>query len=147
MTPAETSVAGSRLADPDGLGVLLAILVEGLLVVGYAVDDAFYHWLVHLYSGGAAGLLAASALHRALPRAGRPLRRALVAAVAGHVFAATPDLLFAAGRPHEAWMNLFIGHPVVERVPAGATMLLAAFLVALAGYLLTQVRRSARSTD
>ena len=140
MTDPERSATGARESQYDGLGILSAILVEGLLIVVYALDDAPYHGLIHLYSGGAAELLAVSALHPVLPRTRHPLRRALVATVAGHLVAATPDLLFAAGRPHEAWMNLFLGHLVIDQVPGRATTLLAALLAALAAYLVVHAR-------
>jgi len=90
-------------------------------------------------------LLVASALHPVLPPSRHPPRRALIAAVVGHVTAAVPDLLFVLGRPHEAWMNAFVGHLTADSAPGGVVALLALFLAALAGYLVVEARVERRT--
>lgn len=123
--------------------VWAAGVLEVLLAAGYTQQDAAYHWLVHLFSGGATALLLAAAvlLLRRRPPA-RPGHLAVVAVVAGHLLAAFPDVLFALGRPHRPWMNVFLAHLAAHGAPGGTWGLLALFLAALAGYLILADRLS-----
>lgn len=113
-------------------GLVLFLAFEGLLFTRYQGHDARFHWFVHFFVGAAAALsvLAAVAIRWRRPPA-HPL--ALVAAL--HLVAMFPDLLFAAGLAHRAWMNVFLGHVVVHRIPGRDFGWLAVFITALAGYL------------
>lgn len=117
----------------------LVLAGEGVLLAAYASQDAVYHWLIHFLVGGAAALLltaATSLVHR------RALGHIGAAVFTGHAVAAFPDALFLLGVAHARWMDVFLGHLSSHDVPGGLWTLYAAFLTALAGYLLTLARHS-----
>ncbi len=68
-------------------------------------------------------------------RTRRPVSYPFVWPAAAHVFAMTPDLLFAAGKLHEPWMDLFLGHVSSHYMPGRNLTWYVVFLVCLAGYL------------
>lgn len=109
-----------------------AAATEAGLLVAYMRDDGLFHWLVHLYAGGAAATLVAAGVAW---RRRRPAGSVWVWVVAGHVAAAVPDALFAAGVAHERWMDVFVLHVSSHQVAGREITLLAAFLGALAAYV------------
>lgn len=52
-----------------------------------------------------------------------------------HLFAITPDLLFAAGIAHRRWMDIFLGHVGSHFVPGRNLTWYVVFLASLAAYL------------
>lgn len=114
------------------LWCLAAIGVEIGLYLSYQGHDARFHWFTHFFVGTSAALLVMAV--RTL-RSRRPVSYPFVWPVAAHLVAMTPDLLFAAGKAHETWMDLFLGHVSSHYVPGRNLTWYAVFLVCLAGYL------------
>lgn len=145
-SPPQAPVEGqvSTRSSRTRTAVWAAGLLEVLLAAVYIPQDAVYHWLVHLLSGGAAGLLLTTAALLLVPhRLHAPAGQLAVMAVAGgHLLAAIPDVLFALGHPHRPWMNLFIGHLAAHSAPGGTWGLLVLFLAALASYLIVTTARA-----
>ncbi len=125
-----------RKADTMTLRLCLwcvaAIAIEVGLYLSYRGHDARFHWFTHFFVGSSAALLAMAA--RTL-RTRRPVAYPFVWLGAAHVFAMTPDLLFAAGTVHERWMDLFLGHVSSHYVPGRNLTWYAVFLMFLGGYL------------
>lgn len=92
-----------------GLVALVVVAFEVYLYLRYAALGATFHYWLHLLLGGylAVALLA---LHR-LRRRRRARLRAWEAGFLGHLWSATPDVLFlAVGLLHERWMDVFSLH-------------------------------------
>lgn len=123
-------------------GIVFFLAFEGLLYTRYQGHDARFHWFVHFFGGASVALAILAAV--AIRRRGRPAHPlALVAAL--HLVAMFPDLLFAAGVAHRSWMNVFLGHVAVHRLPGRDFGWLAIFIIALAGYFLALDRIAPRS--
>lgn len=92
-----------------GLAVAVVAGVELYLLVRYAANGATFHYWLHLLLGGylGIGLLVLRRLRRT-----RPARlRSWQAGFLGHLYSATPDVMFlAVGLLHERWMDVFALH-------------------------------------
>ena len=113
---------------PHRRPLAIALFVEVVLAPSYLVRDAGFHWLTHLFTGGAMALLVLLAL--ALTGRRPTVGAAVVAAVAGHVVAAFPDVLFAFGLAHAGWMDVFALHLSSHDAPGGLWGLWLAFAAA-----------------
>lgn len=111
--------AGYRPLRPRGLALQAVLLlgVEAVLLASYLGQDAGFHWSTHFL----VGLLVAAVWNLVwLLVAAAPARGQLAVIVAFHLFAMVPDLLFrAAVAPHEAWMDVFLGHISAHEIPGG----------------------------
>lgn len=108
--------------------MIVALVVEGVLLLSYVVRDATFHWFAHFFTGGALALLVLFALSL---RGRRPTAAVtVVATVVGHGVASFPDVLFAFGVAHAAWMDVFLLHLASHDVPGGLWSLWLAFSVA-----------------
>lgn len=105
---------------------------EALLFASYAGHDARFHWATHFLVGL---LTAALFLSVYLLVAARPAPGQLIAVLAFHLVAMAPDLLFRVGKPHDWWMDVFLGHLSAHYVPGGDDTWLIVALMALAGYI------------
>lgn len=138
------------LRPGDGPGVLLrvcvwcaaAIVVEVALYASYQGHDARFHWFTHFFVGASVALVIMAAVAWRLRG---PVPYPLLWVLADHLFAMLPDLLFALGRAHQRWMDLFFGHISTHLVRGRNLTWYVLFLLALAGYLAT-VDRIARSS-
>ena len=117
---------------------LAAVAVEVGLYASYTGHDARFHWFTHFYVGASASLLVMAALSW---RTRMPVSRPLVWLLVGHLYAMTPDFLFAAGVAHQRWMDIFLGHISSHFVPGRNNTWLAVFAFSLAVYLLVIDRR------
>lgn len=116
-----------------GLLVQVAALgiAEALLFASYRGHEASFHWATHLLIG----LSAAAVTNLAwLALKGAPARWQVLSILAWHLYAMFPDLLFSAGIPHHAWMNVFLGHISSHYLPGGAYTWLFVALVLSALY-------------
>lgn len=120
---------------------VMAVLVEVGLYVSYRGHDARFHWFTHFFVGASTALLVMAAV---TVRTRRPVPRPLVWPLVAHVFAMTPDLLFAGGIVHARWMDVFLGHVSAHYMPGRNLSWYAVFVAALAGYLVV-VDRTRRS--
>lgn len=118
------SLLGPQLRWPPGYAPLrrrtlvlqLALLVGAELALfdAYRAHDSGFHWSTHLL----VGLSAAAVWNLAvLLVKAAPARGQLLSILAFHLYAMVPDLLFAAGIPHQPWMNVFLGHLDVHHIP------------------------------
>lgn len=117
---------------------VVPLLVEVVLYLQYRTKDARFHWFTHFLVGGTAALLLMT-LWVIVTR--RPARFAPAWVLGGHLVAMFPDLLFEGGHIHEPWMDLFLWHIGSHFVPGRNLTWLAAFMVALALYLVGLDRR------
>ena len=112
----------------------VAVVAEFGLYVSYRGHDARFHWFTHFFVGSGAALVVMTAVtlrqRRAVPL---PLAWLLL----GHLFAAFPDVLFVFGIAHQRWMDIFLAHVSTHVMPGRNTTWYAAFLAALAAYLIT----------
>ena len=72
-----------------------------------------------------------------------------VAGLAGHLYAAAPDVLFVAAElVHQWWMDVFALHVSIRFIPAPPAVLLVVFTLALAGWAAAVLgrRRTAATT-
>lgn len=124
-----------------GLFVQIAVLAaaETLLLLSYRGHQASFHWATHFLVG-----LSVAALVNLvwLALKGAPARGQLLSVLGWHLMAMFPDLLFAVGVPHDAWMDVFLAHISSHDVPGGAytwlfvaLALSALYAVFLAGWL------------
>lgn len=114
------------------LWCLAAIAVEIGFFLTYQGHDARFHWFTHFFVGSSAALLLMAAWTL---RTRRPVSYPFTWPVAAHVLAMTPDLLFAGGRAHARWMDVFLGHVRVHYIPGRNLTWYLVFLACLAGYL------------
>lgn len=123
-----------RPLRPRSLALQLALVVaaEVALFATYSVHDARFHWATHFLVGLAtAGVV----LLVRLLITGVPGPRFILTVILGlHLFAMTPDLVFRAGAPHAAWMDLFLGHIAAHEIVGGDATWLAIALVSVGGY-------------
>lgn len=106
--------------------VLVLILTETLLFTTYRDHEAGLRWaphfLVALAMWGLVNLLS-------LALKGAPARGQVLTLLGWHLFAVLPDLLLSAGRAHDDWMNIFLGHPALHHVSGGAYLWLSSAVV------------------
>lgn len=130
------SVRLSALCRPlVAIGVPVA--VEAILFWTYYHNDATYHWFTHFFIGASTALLVMSVI--AVARR-RPVPFPLIWVVLAHLYAMTPDLLFADHIAHSRWMDIFLFHISSHYIPGGNWTWYAISLTALAGYLTALAR-------
>jgi len=118
----------------------LAVIVEVGLYASYGHHDARFHWFTHFFVGASASLAGMAVVAW---RTRRPVPLPLVWPVLAHLFAMTPDFLFAAGVAHRRWMDLFLGHISTHFVPGRNLTWYVVFAVALGVYLAVVARVTA----
>lgn len=129
-----------RALHPRSLMIQLALLlvVEVLLFLSYSVHDARFHWATHFLVAVIVAIIV-MAIYLRVRKAPGP--RFLLMLVLGlHVFAMAPDLLFRAGVPHAAWMDIFLGHVSAHYMPGGDTTWLVIAVTAITGYVVALTR-------
>ncbi len=111
---------------------LVLITAEFVLFATYGAHDARFHWATHFLVALTvsallllAGLLLTGALRPRFP---------VLVVLGVHLFAMTPDVLFRAGVPHYRWMDFFLGHITVHRLPGADVAWLLIALTATAAY-------------
>jgi hypothetical protein len=123
----------------------LVVVVEGYLLYRYAAFGALFHLFVHGYVGMGLGLAAHAGWRVLGARGPRPAGEVVGAAVAGHLAAAVPDVLFlAADLPHARWMDVFVAHISVHFVPAPLALALAVLALGVGAQVLATTRGRAR---
>lgn len=125
-----------------------------VLAVSYALytrELALEHFLWHLVYGGAVGLVVGAAW--AGLRGRRPVRPAAWA-LAGYAYMVVPDLIWVAptlwgapAHPHQAWMNVFLGHVFLDRWTLTSSFLVPAAVVATVVWWAARLRALDRVTD
>ncbi|MDP8978118.1 MAG: hypothetical protein M3N17_06010 [Actinomycetota bacterium] len=130
----------------------LVLAAEGYLFVEYTRFGALIHFWVHGLLGAALGFGVLTVWYlragAAGPGGGTPAA-VWVAGLAGHLYAAAPDVLFvAADLVHQWWMDVFALHVSIHFIPAPPAVLLAVFSLALAGWAAAVLgrRRTAATT-
>ncbi len=114
------------------LWCLATVLAEVGLYLSYRGHDARFHWFTHFFVGATAALVVMTIWAW---RRQRPVPCPLVWPLLAHLFAMSPDLLFAAGVAHQRWMEVFLFHISTHFVWGRNLTWYALFLAALAGYL------------
>jgi len=103
------------------------------VAVAYLSRGTWWHFLLHQLVGWGLGLAVGSLIRRQRrPRRHQRPRQpsAVAAAVAGQLVAIAPDLIFRYLRmPHEASMDLWVGHISIHRGPSPVLVALAVFLL------------------
>lgn len=135
MTSARPSwTATYRALHPRSLTIQLVVLVlaEVLLFRTYSVHDARFHWATHFLVAVIVAAIVMIVL-LALRKAPGP-RFPLLLVLGLHLYAMAPDLVFRAGAPHAAWMDVFLGHISVHYLPGGDTSWLALAIAAVGTY-------------
>ncbi len=127
-----TATANSTLSLRVCLWCVGAVTVEIALYLSYQGHDARFHWFTHFFVGASTALIVMTVV---ILRTHRPVPYPLVWPLIGHVYAMTPDLLFAAGKVHERWMDIFLGHVSSHFMPGRNLTWYGVFLVCLAVYL------------
>jgi len=116
----------------SGGQLALFIVIETLLLWGYARHGEAYHWFLHFLTGGTATLLVLSLVSKFRQC---PIRYLLMWLLAGHLFASFPDLLFALFHiDHAPWMDIFALHVSSHDIPAASFSLSAIFACSLMTY-------------
>ncbi len=111
---------------------VLVVAMELWLFRAYARLDALLHYWLHALLGAvlAVGLLTVVALVRR-----RAPRGAWAAGGMGHLYSATPDVLFlVAGILHVGWMDVFALHIRVHFIPLPLGTLFGLFALVLGGW-------------
>ena len=139
-TPRRSSLSRLRVCG----WCAVAVLAEIGLYLSYRGHDARFHWFTHFFVGSSAALVVMTAVTLRQRRAA-PLP--LVWLLLGHLVAAFPDVLFLFGIAHQRWMDIFLGHVSTHFMPGRNTTWYAAFLVALAAYLITLDRLAVAGRD
>lgn len=110
-----------RLAAWAGL-----LAAQGLIVRTYVDFGTWWHWLLHVQIGWGLGL-ATAALIGAFTRYRVP---ALAALLAGQLVSIIPDLQFRFLRmPHEASMDVYLGHISIHTGPSPVLVALGSLLL------------------
>lgn len=127
---------GLRLGSRRRATVGLWLAAIGVSLLGYGLADELIHFGWHLAYGSAAGLLVGLLVARAR---GRAPRAPGLWALAGYAYMVVPDALWVlpvlwGGElwPHEAWMDVFLGHVALDHW-AYASLLAVPTLLAAAG--------------
>ena len=121
-----------------------SVVVEVGLSLSSRGHDARFHWFTHFFVGASTALLVMVAV---AARTRRPVAYPLVWPLVGHLFAMTPDLLFAAGIAHRRWMDIFLGHVGSHFVPGRNLTWYAVFLASLAAYLVASEGSTGRDRE
>lgn len=109
----------SRWAAWSGL-----VALEGLVARTYFARGTWWHYLLHVPIGLGLGLAAAALVSVVRPAPALPWM------LAGQLVSIVPDLLFRFLRmPHEASMDLFVGHIAIHRGPSPVLIALAVLLL------------------
>lgn len=132
---------------------LVALAWAIALAVSYALyarEHALEHVLWHLVYGGAVGLLAGATWSLARDRTPRWAGRW---ALAGYAYMVVPDLIGVAPTlwgaspyPHQAWMNVFLGHVFLDRWTLTSALLVPAAVVASVAWWAVRLRALGRVT-
>ena len=102
------------------------LVTEVAIALTYLGFGTWWHWLLHMLTGWGVGLSAA-ALAAALTRYRVP---AVVALLLGQLVSIVPDLQFRfLRRPHEASMDVFLGHISIHTGPSPVLVALGALLL------------------
>ena len=102
------------------------LVTEVAIALTYLGFGTWWHWLLHMLTGWGVGLSAA-ALVAALTRYRVP---AVVALLLGQLVSIVPDLQFRFLRmPHEASMDVFLGHISIHTGPSPVLVALGALLL------------------
>lgn len=112
--------------------VVFVAVVEALLYLRYRSGDGTFHYFTHLFAGASLALVLMTAVAR---RRHRPVGLPLLAMLAGHLFAMTPDLLYVDDVAHARWMDIFVAHNISHFIPGRNVTWYLLFLIALALYL------------
>ena len=134
MTWAATPEAAYRPLRPASLAVQLVVLLVGEVLIyrSYSGYDALFHYSTHLLVGV---LAAAVVLLGYLLLMGRPAPGQVLIVLGAHLVAMAPDVLFRGGIPHDAWMDVFLGHVASHFIPGGDETWLVLALLAYGAYL------------
>lgn len=117
----------------------LVIAAEAYLYWRYAALDALFHYWLHSLAGATIGLFLLT-LWGVIRR--RPPQQAWAAGFLGHLYSATPDVLFlAAGVLHVAWMDVFALHITIHFIPAPLAVLFVVFTVTLGSWAAASLGR------
>ena len=117
-------MTGRRLALLSAWAGLIA--AQGLTARTYVDFGTWWHWLLHVQVGWGMGL-ATGALVGALTRYRVP---ALAALLVGQLMSIVPDLQFRFLRmPHEASMDVYLGHISIHTGPAPVLVGLSSLLL------------------
>ena len=102
------------------------LAAEAAIAAAYLSFGTWWHWLLHQLIGWGIGLSVA-ALVAALTRYRLP---AVLALIAGQLVSIVPDLQFRLARmPHEASMDLWLGHISIHTGPSPVLVALGALLL------------------
>lgn len=94
------------------------------VAVAYLSRGTWWHYLLHQLVGWGLGLAVGSLVRR------RRRFSVVAAAVVGQLVSVAPDLMFRYLRmPHEASMDLWVGHISIHRGPSPVLVALAVFLL------------------
>lgn len=111
---------------------ILVVAAEGYFYWRYSTLDALFHYWLHFLAGATIALFALT-LWGVVRR--RPPGGAWGAGFVGHIYSATPDVLFlAAGVLHVAWMDVFALHITIHFIPAPLAVLFVVFAVTLGSW-------------
>ncbi len=117
----------------------LVVAAEAYLYWRYAALDALFHYWLHFLAGATIALFFLT-LWGLVRR--RPPRQAWAGGFLGHLYSATPDVLFlAAGVLHVAWMDLFALHITIHFIPSPLAALFVVFAVTLASWAAASLGR------
>ncbi|MBA2529867.1 MAG: hypothetical protein H0V19_07905 [Euzebyales bacterium] len=116
---------------------ILVVAAEGYFYWRYSTLDALFHYWLHFLAGATIALFLLT-LCGVVRR--RPPRGAW--GVLGHLYSATPDVLFlAAGALHVAWMDVFALHITIHFIPAPLAVLFIVFTVTLGSWAAASLGR------
>lgn len=117
-------------------------LVLAVSLVLYHSERALQHFLWHLVYGGSFGLLA-GALASYVREV--PARHPSLWFGAGYVYMIVPDLIWIAPRlggegvhPHQAWMDVFLGHVFLDAWAWSNALMAPALVVAVSAFWLAR---------
>jgi hypothetical protein len=126
-------IRAGRLAAWLGLAAL-----EYGVAIAYLSRGTWWHYLIHQLIGWGAGL-ALAAVVAACTRYRIP---AVVALVTGQAYSIVPDLMFRYMRmPHEASMDVYLGHISIHRGPSPLLIALGCLLLGGWAFVAAAYRR------
>lgn len=116
--------------------IVAPVVVLVVLLAVYMSLDVQIHWFLHLFLGGSAALLVATAVGLRTGRFGS----ALPVVTIGAVVNAIPDVLYLYFHlAHQPWMDVFTWHVEAHFMPGFPVSWYLIFLLALGVYFVTQV--------
>lgn len=117
----------------------VVVLVEGYLYWRYRASGAQFHFWLHGLFGAALAAFTLTVIGLARRSPARPIWRA---GLAGHAYAAGPDLVFLTlGIVHQLWMDAFAFHITIHLIPAPLATMFAVFTLSLLGWAATTLGR------